>query len=283
MREAQLTGDTTTLTAWDRVTIARNPQRPRMLDFVNGMCEDFIELHGDRQLSDDRALVGGIANFRGRSVMVLGNQKGRNTRENLERNFGMARPEGYRKALRLMHHAEKFNMPLITLIDIPGADPGPTSEEHGQAMAIAESIQALSDLSVPTIAVVIGEGGSGGALALGLADRVIMLENAVYTVASPEASASILWKDATQAPEAAAAMRITAPELLEFGLIDAIVPEHIPAHEDGPAAILSTGDVIEAHLDDLIDTTTNAGIDALLTNRYAKYRAIGQWMENLAG
>ncbi|HEX2282966.1 MAG TPA: carboxyl transferase domain-containing protein, partial [Thermomicrobiales bacterium] len=195
--------DTTVMTPWDRVTIARHPQRPRMLDFVTALCDEFIELHGDRQLSDDRALVGGLGSFRGRSVMILGNQKGSNTRENLERNFGMARPEGYRKALRLMCHAEKFHLPLLTFIDIPGADPGPTSEEHGQAMAIAESIQALADLRVPSVAIVIGEGGSGGALALGLADRVLMLENAIYTVASPEASASILWKDATQAPAAA--------------------------------------------------------------------------------
>jgi acetyl-CoA carboxylase carboxyl transferase subunit alpha len=266
------------MTAWDRVTLARHPQRPRMLDFVAGLCEDFIELHGDRQLSDDRALVGGVARFRGRSVMVLGNQKGRNTRENLERNFGMARPEGYRKALRLMRHAEKFHLPLINFIDIPGADPGPTSEEHGQAMAIAESIQALSDLKVPTVAIVIGEGGSGGALALGLADRVIMLENAIYTVASPEASASILWKDATQAPAAATAMRITAPELLDFELIDAIVPESPPAHEDTAAAILATGDVIDENLKALEQVVAaDNGLQDLLTSRYARYRAIGRW------
>lgn len=276
--------DPAPLTAWERVTLARHPQRPRMLDFVAGLCEDFIELHGDRQLSDDRALVGGLARFRGRSVMILGNQKGRNTRENLERNFGMARPEGYRKALRLMQHAEKFHLPLINFIDIPGADPGPTSEEHGQAMAIAESIQALSDLRVPTIAIVIGEGGSGGALALGLADRVLMLENAVYTVASPEASASILWKDATQAPAAAAAMRITAPELLAFELIDAIVPEQPPAHEDSAAAILSTGNVVENHLTDLEAVLDGSdGLQALLSARWARYRAIGRWNESPVG
>lgn len=261
--------------AWDRVTLARHPQRPRMLDYVSGLFEEFIELHGDRQLSDDRALVGGIAAFQGRSVMVLGNQKGRNTRENLERNFGMARPEGYRKALRLMRHAGKFHLPLITFIDIPGADPGPSSEEHGQAIAIAESIQALSDLRVPTIAIIIGEGGSGGALALGLADRVIMLENAVYTVASPEASASILWKDAAQAPAAASAMKITAPELLEFGLIDDIVPEAIPAHEDSAAAIAAAGATIDRHLAEL----EASAIDALMSARYDKYRAIGRWNE----
>jgi acetyl-CoA carboxylase carboxyl transferase subunit alpha len=280
--EPLMASDSAPVTAWDRVTLARHPQRPRALDFVSALCEGFIELHGDRQNSDDRALIGGVATFRGRSVMILGNQKGRNTRENLERNFGMARPEGYRKALRLMRHAEKFQLPLITFIDIPGADPGPTSEERGQAMAIADSIQALSDLNVPTIAIVIGEGGSGGALALGLADRVIMLENAVYTVASPEASASILWKDATQAPAAAAAMRITAPELLEFELIDAIVPEAVPAHEDSVAVISATGDVIESHLTTLLEIfSAGDGLQSLLNDRYAKYRAIGRWNETL--
>ena len=269
-----------TMTPWDRVTLARHPQRPRALDFVGGLCDDFIELHGDRQLSDDRALVGGMATFRGRGVMVLGNQKGRNTRENLERNFGMARPQGYRKALRLMRHAEKFRLPLINFIDIPGADPGPTSEEHGQAMAIADNIHALADLRVPTLAIVIGEGGSGGALALGVADRVLMLENAIYTVASPEASASILWKDATQAPAAAAAMRITAPELLEFELIDAIIAESPPAHEDTAKAIAATGDAIEHHLRGLEEILAgDGGLQALLDLRYAKYRRIGHWRE----
>lgn len=270
----------TTMTPWDRVTLARHPLRPRTLDFVNGLCENFIEFHGDRQHMDDRALIGGVAIFRGRSVMVLGNQKGRNTRENLERNFGMARPQGYRKALRLMRHAEKFHLPLINFIDIPGADPGPTSEEHGQAMAIAESIHVMADINVPTIAIIIGEGGSGGALALGVTDRVLMLENAVYTVASPEASASILWKDATQAPAAAAAMRITAPELLEFGLIDAIVAEALPAHEDTAGAITATGDTIEGHLTSLEDVlAADDGLQTLRNQRYDKYRKIGRWQE----
>lgn len=268
------------MSAWDRVTLARHPQRPRMLDFVAALCEEFIELHGDRLIGDDRALVGGVARFRGRSVLLLGNQKGRNTRENLERNFGMARPEGYRKAIRLLRHAVKFHLPVITFIDIPGADPGPSSEEHGQAMAIAESIQAFSDLPVPTIAVIIGEGGSGGALALGMTDRIAMLENAVYTVASPEASASILWKDASQAPSAAAAMKITAPELLEFGLIDAIIPEALPAHEDRDAVTSATGDLIESLLAELEAVVESpAGIDALLAARYNKYRDIGRWSE----
>lgn len=270
--------DQSEMTAWDRVTLARHPQRPRMLDFVSALCEEFIELRGDRQVGDDRALVGGVARFRGRSVMILGNQKGRNTRENLERNFGMARPEGYRKAIRLLRHAEKFHLPVITFIDIPGADPGPTSEEHGQAMAIAESIQMFSDLPVPTIAVVIGEGGSGGALALGLTDRIAMLANAVYTVASPEASASILWKDASQAPAAAKAMKITAPELLEFGLIDAIIPEETPAHEDRDGVTRATGDLIETLLLELESLVGSpGGIESLLTARYNKYRSIGRW------
>lgn len=272
---------TTPLSAWDRVLLARNPNRPKTLSFVRALCDEFMELHGDRLMADDLALVGGVGSFRGRTVMVLGHQKGESTRENLERNFGMPRPEGYRKALRLMRQAEKFNMPLISFIDTPGADPGLASEENGQAFAIADCIAALTTLATPTIAVVIGEGGSGGALAIGVADRVLMLENAIYSVASPEAAAAIIWKDAGRAPEAAAAMRVGAADLLAFGLIDEVVPEDPPAHEDPLKAIAATGDAIERHLLELEELLRRgaSGERALLDARFAKYRNIGRWRD----
>ena len=268
------------LTPWDRVLLARNPGRPHALAFINGLCEEFVELHGDRSAGDDPALIGGLANFRGRTILALGHQKGETTRENLERNFGMPRPEGYRKALRLLRQAEKFGFPVISFIDTPGADPGIASEEHGQAFAIADNIFALADLAVPLIAIVIGEGGSGGALAIGVADRVLMLENAIYSVASPEASAAILWKDATRAADAAAAMKVDAESLLGFGLIDEIVREGRPAHEDPQAAIRATGDAIERHLLELeaLVRPGASGERALLDARHAKYRVMGQWL-----
>jgi len=218
------------LDAWARVQLARHPERPHTLDYIGELCSDFIELHGDRTFRDDAAIVGGLArlNGTGHTVMVMGHQKGSNTKENLRRHFGMAHPEGFRKARRLMRHAEKFGLPLLTFLDIPGADPGIASEERGQGTAIAECIQTLTELRTPIVATVIGEGGSGGALALGVADEVIMLENAVYAVASPDAAASILWRDARQAPAAAAAMKITAADALDFGVIDRIVPEPTP-------------------------------------------------------
>ncbi len=213
--------------------------------------------------------------------MIVGHQKGETTRENIQRNFGMPKPEGYRKALRLFRQAEKFGMPLVTFIDTPGADPGLDSEERGQAFAIAANVFAMADLTVPSIAVVIGEGGSGGALAIGVADRVLMLENAIYSVASPEACAAIIWKDASRAPDAAAAMRVNAGDLLAFGLIDEVVPENPPAHEDSQATIRATGDAIERHLIELDELWKRgaAGERALLENRYAKYRAMGDWQE----
>jgi acetyl-CoA carboxylase carboxyl transferase subunit alpha len=270
---------------WERVQLARQSGRPHTLAYIRTLCDDFIELHGDRADGDDRALVGGLARFRGRTVMAIGHQKGESTRENIERNFGMPRPEGYRKALRLMRQAEKFGMPVITFIDTPGADPGLASEENGQAFAIAANIFAMADLAVPIVAVVIGEGGSGGALAIGVADRVLMLENAVYSVASPEASASIIWKDATRAPDAAAAMRVNADDLLGFGLIDEVIPEPVPAHEDPHATIVATGDAIERHLSELEELWRRgaAGERALLEARYAKYRAMGVWEDASAG
>jgi acetyl-CoA carboxylase carboxyl transferase subunit alpha len=270
------------ITAWDRVKLARNPKRPHTLDYLHELVSDFVELHGDRSFGDDQALIGGIGKFDGRTVMVLGHQKGSDTRENLKRNFGMARPEGYRKAERLMRHAEKFRMPVITFIDTSGADPTLGSEERGQAIAIAESLVTMAGLRVPIVATVIGEGGSGGALAIGVADRVLMLENSVYSVASPEGSASILWKDAAKAPEAAERMRITASELLAFGIIEDVIAEPEAAHENPRAAIQATGNRIKHHLRDLIATYPlhdAAALDRLVAARYERFRAIGAWSE----
>jgi len=272
---------TTSLSPWDRVLLARHANRPHTLAYIGGLCDEFVELHGDRAASDDPAMVGGIGRFRGRTVMIAGHQKGETTRENIQRNFGMPKPQGYRKALRLMRQAEKFGIPLITFIDTPGADPGLASEEHGQAFAIAANVFAMADLTIPTIAVVIGEGGSGGALAIGVADRVLMLENAIYSVASPEACAAIIWKDSSRAPDAAAAMRVNAGDLLAFGLIDEVIPENPPAHEDSQTAIATTGDAIERHLIELDELFKRGatGERALLDARYAKYRAMGAWQE----
>jgi acetyl-CoA carboxylase carboxyl transferase subunit alpha len=274
--------DAVTLSPWDRVLLARHPNRPHTLSYIRGLCDEFVELHGDRMAGDDSAMIGGLARFRGRTVIIVGHQKGESTRENLERNFGMARPEGYRKALRLMRQAEKFAIPLLAFIDTPGADPGLESEEHGQAFAIAANVFAMTDLQIPTIAVVIGEGGSGGALAIGVADRVLMLENAIYSVASPEACAAIVWKDASKAPDAAAAMRVNAGDLLEFGLIDEVIAEATPAHEDPQATIAATGDAIERHLSQIEEIWRRGAVGEreLLDARYNKYRIMGQWQES---
>jgi acetyl-CoA carboxylase carboxyl transferase subunit alpha len=268
------------LTAWDRVKLARHPERPKTLDYINDLMTDFIELHGDRSFGDDRALIGGLANFAGRSVMVLGHQKGKDTRENIQRNFGMARPEGYRKAERLMRHAEKFGIPVLTFIDTPGAEPGIGSEERGQSTAIAESLLTMAGLKTISIAVVIGEGGSGGALAIGVADRVLMLENAIYSVASPEASATILWKDVAKAADAAATMKITAADLRGFGIIDDVIAEKHPAHEKPREIINRVGKAIQRHLNALDNLAqAEGGMDKLLQQRYDKFRAIGAWTE----
>jgi acetyl-CoA carboxylase carboxyl transferase subunit alpha len=268
------------------VKLARHPERPHTLDYIDELATDWIELQGDRSFGDDRALIGGLATMAGQTVMVLGHQKGRETKENIARNFGMARPEGYRKAERLMRHAEKFGFPLITFIDTPGAEPGIGSEERGQATAIAESLLAMADLGVPTIAVVIGEGGSGGALAIGVADRILMLENAIYAVASPEACAAILWKDAGRAAEAAETMRITAADLAGFGIVDEIVPEPAPAHEQRQETIQATGAAIDRHLTALLAAYPWAdpgAIDRLRAARYERFRRIGSWRETTPG
>lgn len=272
------------LTAWDRVKLARHAERPHALDYVRELATDWVELHGDRSFGDDQALVGGLARIGSHRVMVLGHQKGNDTRENLARNFGMARPEGYRKAERLMRHAEKFGFPLVTFIDTPGAEPGIGSEERGQATAIAESLLAMSDLATPSVAVVIGEGGSGGALAIGVADRILMLENAIYAVASPEACAAILWKDAGRAPEAAETMRVTAADLAGFGIVDEVIAETVPAHENPRAAIRATGAAITRHLDDLLAAYPRANrdaLDALRRARHERFRRIGSWRERV--
>jgi len=264
------------LTPWEHVQLARHPQRPHTLDYVRGLCEEFVELRGDRRFGDDTAMVAGLGRFHDRTVAVLGHQKGSNTKENIRHNFGSPHPEGYRKALRIMRHAEKFGFPLLCFIDTPGASPNMESEERGQGWAIAENLLVMAGLRTPIIATVIGEGGSGGALAIGVADRLLMLEHAIYSVASPEASAAILWRDASKAPDAAKAMKITAMDLKELGVADEIIAE-VPggAHLDAPQAIARVGATLRSCLDELL------GLDMaeLLRRRYDKYRAIGVFQE----
>lgn len=273
-------------TAWDRVKLARHPERPHALDYLHELATDWVELHGDRAFGDDRALIGGLATIGGQTVMVLGHQKGNDTKENIARNFGMARPEGYRKAERLLRHAEKFGFPVVTLIDTPGAEPGIGSEERGQATAIAESLLAMANLGTPSVSVVIGEGGSGGALAIGVADRLLMLENAIYAVASPEACAAILWKDAGRAADAAETMRITAADLAALGIVDEVVPEHAPAHEGPREVMRATGDAIARHLEDLLSEFPQAdpsSVERLRAARFERFRRIGAWRETMPG
>jgi acetyl-CoA carboxylase carboxyl transferase subunit alpha len=266
---------------WKRVQIARDPERPHTLDYVTRLCADFVELHGDRLFGEDAAIVGGLASFEGQTVMVIGQQKGRNTKENVTRNFGLAQPEGYRKAERLMKHAARFGFPIITFIDTPGANPGVASEERGIGQAIAQNILVMLEIAVPFIAVVIGEGGSGGALAIGVGDRILMLENSIYSVASPEAAAAILWRDAAQASSAAETMRITAPDLLQFGIIDEIVPEpEGGAHTDPAASLEAVREGIARHLGELqstYDLSTPEGARALLEARREKFRVMGRF------
>ena len=262
------------LSPWQRVQIARHTHRPFMLDYVANAFTDFYELHGDRHIGDDHAMPGGFARIGGQRVVIVGQQKGRNTKENLRRNFGSAHPEGYRKALRLMKLGEKFGVPVITLIDTPGAFPGIGAEERNIAEAIAFNLREMMLLRVPTIAVVLGEGGSGGALGIGVADRVIMMENAYYSVISPEGCAAILWKHRKHAPEAAEAMKLVAPDLKNLGLIDDVIQEPLGgAHHDPPAAASAFRDCVVRHLAEL----TAQPIDQLLTQRYAKFRNFGEW------
>ncbi|MGD7653563.1 MAG: acetyl-CoA carboxylase carboxyltransferase subunit alpha [Verrucomicrobiales bacterium] len=262
------------LTPWQRVQIARHTNRPFMLDYVTLAFNGFEELHGDRLIGDDASMPGGFARIGDHRVVVIGHQKGRNTKENLERNFGSAHPEGYRKAMRLMKLAEKFGLPVITLIDTPGAFPGIGAEERNIAEAIANNLREMMTLSVPVISVVLGEGGSGGALGIGVADRVIMMENAYYSVISPEGCAAILWKHRKHAPEAAEAMKLVAPDLRELGLIDDVIPEPVGgAHHDHPATAASFSEVVLKHLDQLVKLPT----PELLETRYQKFRKFGEW------
>lgn len=267
------------LSPWDRLTLARHADRPHTLDYVKMALLEFTELRGDRLQGDDQAIVGGLAKLGNETVMVVGHQKGRDTKENVARHFGMPKPEGYRKALRLMKQAERFGMPIVAFIDTPGADPGIQSEERGQAVAIATNLLEMSNLRVPTISIVIGEGGSGGALAIGVTDRILMMENAVYSVASAEGCAAILWKDAGQAPKAAEAMRITAQDLMELGIIDEVVPEPSGgAHLDHQAAATLVQDALLHHLQELRDlygSGRQLDTDRLLEDRYTRFRRIG--------
>src|SRR5216117_1030643 len=264
------------LTAWQTTQLARHPRRPHTRDFCKLLFEDFLELHGDRLFGDDPAIVAGLARFEDQSVVVIGHQKGRETREKITRNFGMPHPEGYRKALRLMQLADKFRKPIITFIDTPGAYPGIAAEERGQAEAIARNLRAMAGLRTPIVAVVTGEGGSGGALAIGMGNRVLMLEYAIYSVISPEGCAAILWGDAAKAPEAAESMRITAPDLLRLGVIDAIVPEPVGgAHRDWEGAAGNLREALREHLRPLASMSP----DDLVTDRYEKFRKIGAFDE----
>src|SRR5438128_10377405 len=264
------------LTAWQRTQLARHPKRPHTRDFIKLLFDDFIELHGDRLFGDDAAVVGGLARFEEQGVVVIGHQKGRDTREKIARNFGMPHPEGYRKALRLMHMAQKFAQPVIAFIDTPGAYPGLAAEERGQAEAIARNLREMAALRTPIMAVVTGEGGSGGALAIGMGNRVLMLEYAVYSVISPEGCAAILWGDAGKAAEAAEVMKTTAPDLVRLGVVDGIVPEPVGgAHRDWDAA----GALLKAALRQEVAALAQTPPDELIGERYEKFRRIGAFEE----
>ena len=267
----------TALTPSQKIQVARHPQRPSTLDYIQVITEEWLELHGDRRGSDDQALVGGVGRIGEQAVVLLGQQKGRDTKENVARNFGMASPGGYRKAMRLMEHADRFRLPLISFIDTPGAYAGVVAEEQGQGEAIAVNLREMFRLRVPIIATVIGEGGSGGALGIGVADRLLMFEHSVYTVASPEACASILWRDAAKAPAAAAALKITAADLLQLGVIDAVLSEPSGGNHWSPVQAANT--LKEALLEQLAELS-NLGESELLNQRYAKFRRIGRFIES---
>ena len=264
------------LTPWQRVQVARHPKRPYALDYVSALCTEFQELHGDRQFKDDQALIGGTAFFGDRAVMIIAHQKGRDTKENILRNFGMPQPEGYRKALRLMKLAEKFNLPVLCFVDTPGAYPGVESEARHVSEAIAVNLREMAMLKVPSIAVIIGEGGSGGALGIGVTDRVLIFENAYYSVISPEGCAAILWKDRVHAPKAAEALKLNAANLKDLGVVDEVIAEPLGgAHNDPAAAANSLKDAFTRHLADLVDKP----VEELLDQRYERYRALGEFRE----
>jgi acetyl-CoA carboxylase carboxyl transferase subunit alpha len=264
------------LNPWQRVQLARHPRRPYTLDYVKLVFNDFLELHGDRGFSEDKSMICGMAMLEKYPVFVIGHQKGRDLHDNLNRNFGMAHPEGYRKALRIMKMAEKFNRPVITFIDTPGAYPGIGAEERGQAEAIARNLRDMSNLRIPVIGLVIGEGGSGGALGIGIANKVLMLENAYYSVITPEGCAAILFREAARAPEAAAALKVTAQDLQTIGVVDEIIPEPLGgAHRD----VVLTADRVKASLLRNLETLRQLSPEELARNRYLKYRQLGVFAE----
>tara|TARA_B100000579_G_scaffold21312_1_gene14996 strand:- start:1697 stop:2686 length:990 start_codon:yes stop_codon:yes gene_type:complete len=265
------------LTPAQKIQVARHPQRPSTLDYIQMFCDDWVELHGDRNGTDDQALVGGLARIGEKSVLIIGQQKGRDTKENVARNFGMAKPGGYRKALRLMDHADRFNLPIISFIDTPGAYAGLIAEEQGQGEAIAVNLREMFRLRVPIIATVIGEGGSGGALGIGVADRLLMFEHSVYTVASPEACASILWRDAGKAPEAASSLKITGPDLMKLGIVDEVLKEPSGGNNWAPIqAGENLKNALESHLSELLALSPKE----LRDNRYSKFRKMGKYLES---
>ena len=265
------------LTPAQKIQVARHPQRPSTLDYIQMFCDDWVELHGDRNGTDDQALIGGLARIGEKSVLLIGQQKGRDTKENVARNFGMAKPGGYRKALRLMDHADRFKLPIISFIDTPGAYAGLIAEEQGQGEAIAVNLREMFRLKVPIIATVIGEGGSGGALGIGVADRLLMFEHSVYTVASPEACASILWRDAGKAPEAASALKITGPDLMKLGIVDEVLKEPSGGNNWAP---LQAGDTLKNALEKHLSELLALSPDELRDNRYSKFRKMGKYLES---
>jgi acetyl-CoA carboxylase carboxyl transferase subunit alpha len=260
------------LSAWQRVQIARHPQRPYTSDYIALALTDFVELHGDRAFADDLALIGGLAKLDGRKIMVIGHQKGRDTKENIMRNFGCAHPEGYRKAIRLMELAEKFKIPILSIIDTPGAYPGLGAEERGQAEAIAYNLRRMISLSVPIVVVVIGEGGSGGALGISIGDKICVMENAYYSVISPEGCAAILWKNSIKAPLAAASLKLTAKDLLEFGIIDELIQEPLGGAHKNPEQAAQT---VKNTIVKLFKELESKPVEKLLESRYEKFRNIG--------
>ena len=260
------------LSAWDRVQMARHPNRPHAIDYLRSVFMDFVDLHGDRHYGDGKAIVAGFAMFEGQPVCVIGQEKGRDTKEKIERNFGMPLPEDYRKALRVMKLAEKFNRPIVTLVDTPGAFPGIEAEEHGQSEAIARNLFEMAKLKVPVVSVVIGEGGSGGALALSVANRILMLENAIYSVISPEGCAAILWQSQEKVKEAAEALKLTANDLLKIGVIDEVIPEPLEgAHKDWETTFENFKKALKKHLKELQTLSK----EELVEQRYRKFRKIG--------
>ena len=266
--------------AWQAVQLARHPKRPHALDYIERLFTDFMEIHGDRSFADDAAIVAGLAFFDTRPVAVVGQQKGRDTKQKLHRNFGMPKPEGYRKALRVMRLAAKFRRPIITLIDTPGAYPGIDAEERGQAEAIAVSLREMSRLDVPIVSIVIGEGGSGGALGIGVGNKVFMLQNAIYSVISPESCAAIIWRDSGQAEKAATALKLTAPDLDRFGIVDGIIPEPAAGAHEHPD---ETADAIRQTLRSAINELAALSPSDLVNQRYEKFRRMGNFFAEGAG